>query len=91
MLNWLIDFLSVFVLSKKMQWTLILGIILHFSITLLGENMVANFELYGSMKELGEVFANKFMRKYDKFASFVLIASWVLAIKFYIKDRSMLN
>jgi hypothetical protein len=89
--NFLIEFFYVLALSKKTQWALILGVVLHFAITLLGEYMVANFELQGSMKALEEVFANKFLRKYDKIALFTLASFWVLAIKFYIKDKKRLG
>ncbi|KVX00454.1 hypothetical protein [Shewanella frigidimarina] len=85
--NFLIEFFYVLALSKKIQWALILGVVLHLAITLLGGHMVANFELQGSMKALEEVFANKLLRKYDKIALFTFASFWVLAIKFYIKDK----
>jgi hypothetical protein len=88
--NFLIEFFYVLALSKKTQWALILGVVLHFAITLLGEHMVANFELQGSMKALEEVISNKFLRKYDKIALFSLVSFWVLAVKFYIKDKKRL-
>ena len=86
--NFLIEFFYVLAMSKKTQWALILGLVLHFSITLLGDHMMANFELQGSMKALEELIANKFLRKYDKIALFTLVSFWVLAIKFYIKDKN---
>ncbi|MBB1398765.1 hypothetical protein [Pseudoalteromonas sp. SG44-8] len=88
--NWFIEFFCVLALSKKTQWALILGVVFHLAITLLGEHMVANFELQGSMKALEEVFANKFLRKYDKIALLALVSFWVLAINFYVKDKNRL-
>ncbi|MGS0751750.1 hypothetical protein ACVBIV_12590 [Shewanella sp. 0m-9] len=88
--NFLIEFFYVLALSKKTQWALILGVVLHFAITLLGEHMVANLELQGSIKVLDEVISNKFLRKYDKIALFTLVSFWVLAVKFYIKDKKRL-
>jgi len=49
MLNWFIEFFYVLASSKKTQWALILGVVFHFLIMLLGEHMIANFELQGSM------------------------------------------
>jgi hypothetical protein len=88
--NWFSEFLYVLSSSYKTQWALILGVVLHIVITLLGEYMIANFELQGSMKALEEVIGNKLLRRYDKLALFVLVSFWLVAIRNYIKARKRL-
>lgn len=88
--NWFSEFLYVLSSSYKTQLALILGIFFHIVITLLGEYMISNFELQGSMKALQEVIGDKLLRKYDKVALFVLVSFWIIAIKSYLKAKKYL-
>jgi hypothetical protein len=88
--NWFSEFLYVLSSSYKTQLALILGIFFHIVITFLGEYMISNFELQGSMKALQEVIGDKLLRKYDKVALFVLVSFWIIAIKSYLKAKKYL-
>ena len=85
--NWLNEFLYVLALSKKTQWALILGVVSFIGINLLGQYMLGNFELHGPAKGLQDVIIEKMAKKYDKAALVALISFWILAFKFYQKDK----
>ncbi|WP_194089618.1 hypothetical protein [Vibrio hibernica] len=85
--NWLNEFLYVLALSKKTQWALIFGAVFYFGILLLGQHMLSNFELQGSVKGIQDVIAHKIAKKYDKAALVALFSFLVLAYKCYQKDK----
>lgn len=85
--NWLIEILSVLALSKRTQWAILLGCIFFIGIQLLGNHMLANFELHGPAKGLSDVIAQQIAKKYDKIAFGALFSFWFLAYKLYKKDK----
>lgn len=74
-------------MSKRFVFTFLFGIILFFLISAYGHHAMDNFQLQGVFKGIEDVIRDKFLRRYDKLALGALIACWILAIKFYIKDR----
>lgn len=87
MLNWFADILYVVIMSKRIQRVLIAGMVCSIGVALIGSILISNFELQGQFKALEAVISEKFMRKYDKLAILILLSSWVVAIKYYLKDR----
>lgn len=87
MKNALSNFIAVLAQSTRMQLAISLGMIFYIVISLFGQYWVSNIEFHGVMKVFEETFINKFARRYDKIALFSLISFWVLAFKFYLKDR----
>ncbi len=86
----MVEFLYVALMSKRGVFAFLLGIILFFLISAYGHHAMWNFQLQGAFKGIEDVIRNKFLRRYDKLALGTLIACWILAIKFYIKDRKLL-
>ena len=85
--NWMVEFLYVVLMSKRCVFAFLLGIILFFLISAYGQHALENFQLQGVFKGIEDVVRDKFLRRYDKLALGALITCWILAIKFYIKDR----
>ena len=85
--NWMAEFLYVVLMSKRCIFAFSSGIILFFLISAYGHHAMENFQLQGVFKGIEDVIRDKFLRRYDKLALGALIACWILAFKFYIKDR----
>ena len=85
--NWMVEFLYVVLMSKRCVSAFLLGIILFFLITAYGHHALENFQLQGVFKGIKDVIRDRFLRRYDKLALGALVACWILAIKFYIKDK----
>ena len=85
--NWMVEFLYVVLMSKRCVFAFLLGIILFFLINAYGYYVMENFQLQGVFKGLEDVIREKFLRRYNKLALGTLVGWWILAIKFYIKDR----
>ena len=85
--NWMVEFLYVVLMSKRCVSAFLLGIILFFLITAYGHHALENFQLQGVFKGIEDVIRDRFLRRYDKIALGALVACWILAIKFYIKDK----
>ena len=87
MREWIDEFLYVVMLSKRTQWASILGVVLFVGVSWLGEYVASNFELSGTMSGFEDALAHKAQKKYDKAALVVLVSFWILAFKFYQKDK----
>ena len=87
MSHWVSEVLYVIALSKRIQWAIILGIVFFVVINLVGSYMVSNLEFTGLFKGLEDVLSEKLLRRYDKIALFALISFWVMAFKFYHRDK----
>ncbi len=88
MKNWLYEVLLVITLSKRIYWSLILGVVGCFVITVLGEYQVSKFELLGPMAPLEEVIGQRVLRHYDKVAALCWISFWIQAFRYYLKDKN---
>ena len=87
---WLDNFLYVVATSKRVQLSIILGPIFYIGISLLGEYMIENIMLQGTMASFQDVIVNKLLSRYDKVALFALISFWALAVKLYFKAKNRL-
>lgn len=85
--NWMVEFLYVVLMSKRCVSAFLLGFILFFLISAYGHHALENFQLQGVFKGIKDVIRDRFLRRYDKLALGALVACWILAIKFYIKDK----
>lgn len=85
--NWMAEFLYVVLMSKRCIFAFSSGIFLFFLINAYGHHAMENFQLQGVFKGIEDVIRDRFLRRYDKLALGTLVACWILAIKFYVKDR----
>ena len=83
----MVEFLYVVLMSKRCVSAFLLGFILFFLISAYGHHALENFQLQGVFKGIKDVIRDRFLRRYDKLALGALVACWILAIKFYIKDK----
>ena len=88
MKEWFYEFLFVLAASSRTRWAIILGPLFYFGILMLGSYMTSNFELNGGMKVFEEAFVKSALNKYDKVAFGALVSFWILAFKFYHKDKN---
>ena len=88
MQNWMVEVVYVFLASKRTQFAFIMGVFFYLFFSLLGRYLLENFELHGALKGIEEVIIENFLRRYDKVAFSSLITLWILAVRFYIKDRN---
>lgn len=87
MTNWFADMIAVLAMSKRIQWTLIIGLVFFIGINLLGEHLVSNMEFQGPLSILETTLKERVIAKYDKAALFVLVSSWIAAFKLFGKER----
>ena len=87
MKEYFIEILYVIAMSKRTQWALILGVVFFIGISLLGSVLVNDLQFTGPLKGLEDAVAGRILRRYDKLALFSLISFWVLAFKFYHRDK----
>ena len=90
MKDWLEEFLTVLKYSNRTYWAFILGLVSFILIGFLGDYMVDNFELSEATKTLESPIREFFIKRYDKVAIVSLVGFWVLAFKFYKKDKKKL-
>lgn len=90
MKEWIAEVLCVIALSKRTQWAIILGVVSFVGINLLGNFMVSDLEFTGPLKGYQDLVVGKVLRRYDRVAWVSLISFWVLAFKFYRRDKKRL-
>ncbi len=88
--DWFYDLLEVINFSSRSAWMFIIGMVGFMGMILLGEQIVTNLELSGTVKPLEDGIKERLFRHYDKAALVILISSWVAAYKFYRKDKKRL-
>lgn len=76
--------------SGRTQLAIICGAAFFVGIVLAGQSLVGGFELHGSLAPLTDVVRDRLMHRYDKAAWIALGSFWLLAVKFYRKDRRRL-
>lgn len=81
------EVLYVIALSKRTQAALILGVLVSLGISVFGELYVSSVQLSGSLAGMEHAVTTKLMKRVDKAALFALISFWVLAFKFYQRDK----
>lgn len=83
MKDYFLEIIYVIAMSKRTQFAFVMGILFFVGINLLGEYMATKIEFNGLLKSL----EHKLLRRYDRVALGALIAFWLLALKFYNKDK----
>lgn len=78
-------------ISKKTQCAIVLGVVFFIGISLLGSYLTSNLHFTGPLKGAEDIIAEKLLRRYDKVALISLVLFWVLAIKFYHRDKNRLR
>lgn len=76
--------------STRTQLAIICGAACFVGILLAGQSLVGGLELDGPLAPLTDVVRDRLMHRYDKAAWIALGSFWLLAIKFYRKDRRRL-
>lgn len=76
--------------STRTKLALICGAAFFLGILLVGQSLVGGLELHGPLATLTDVIRDRLMHRYDKAAWIALGSFWLLAIKFYRKDRKRL-
>lgn len=76
--------------STRTQLAIICGAVFFVGILLAGQSLVGGLELHGPLVPLTDVIRDRLMHRYDKAAWIGLGSFWLLAIKFYRKDRKRL-
>ena len=77
----------IFLCSKRMQYSLIAGVISFITISLLGEWIVSGIQLQGMFSPLTEVIQTKVHHRYEQVAFGSMVSFFLLAIRFYQKDK----
>lgn len=90
MKNYLAEFVTVLVSSKRTMLAVIFGLIFFVGINLVGDFMVSRVQTTGVMSAFYEAIAEKINHRYDKVALFALLSFAVLAVKSFIRDRKRL-
>jgi len=83
MKDYFLEILYVIAMSKRTQFAFIMGVVFFVGVNLLGEYMATQVEFNGLLKGLED----KLFRRYDRIALGALIAFWILAFRFYHKDK----
>ncbi len=86
--NWFLEIIAVIAISKRTQWAIIFGCLFFIGINLLGSYVLSDFELHGPAAGLTDGVKQVMAKRYDNIAWGALFSFWVLAIKFYIKDKN---
>jgi len=76
--------------STRTQLAISCGVVFFIGILLVGQTLVGGLELHGPLAPLTDVVRDRLMHRYDKAAWIALGSFWLLAIKFYRKDRKRL-
>lgn len=76
--------------STRTQLAIIGGAAFFLGILLAGQSLVGGLELHGPLAPLTDVIRERLMHRYDKAAWIALVSFWLMAIKFYRKDRKRL-
>lgn len=87
MKDWFYEFLFVLASSPRTVWAIMLGPVFCAATLILGKYMASNIELVGNYNILEGVVSEIIIKRYDKVALGVLLSFWVLAFKFYKKDK----
>lgn len=87
MRDWLEEVWVVVGNSTGAQLAIICGVVFFVGILLVGQTLVHGFELHGHLAPLTDVLRDRLMHRYDKAAWIALGGFWLMAIKFYRKDR----
>ena len=87
MKDYFTEVLYVLAMSKRTQVALILGVVFFLGISFVGEFYVSRLHFSGSLSSLEQAVIPKLMKRYDKVALIALISFWVLAFKFYRRDK----
>lgn len=90
MSDWLAEIWVVLCHSTRTQLAIVLGAIFFVGILLMGQLLVSGLALHGLMAPLTDVVRDRLMHRYDKVAWVALVSFFLLAIKFYRKDRRRL-
>lgn len=90
MSDWFTEVWVVFCLSTRTQFAIAFGVIFFVGILLMGQVLVGGIELHGLMAPLTDEVRDRLMHRYDKLAWVALGSFFLLAIKFYRKDRRRL-
>ena len=77
----------ILTISRRTRWALALGPISFFTILIVGEFQLQDFQFQGMLAPYTEYFREKILRRYDKAAWFCLASFWILAFKLYRKDK----
>lgn len=78
---------AVLCYSTRTQLAITCGAAFFIGILLTGQSLVGGLELHGPLAPLTDVVRDQLMHRYDKAAWIALGSFWLLAIKFYRKDR----
>lgn len=81
---------TVLCYSTRTQLAIVCGAAAFVGVVLAGQSLVGGFELHGSLAPLTDVVRDRLMHRYDKAAWIALGGFWLLAVKFYRKDRRRL-
>ena len=82
------EFVAILAFSRRTQWVLLLGLIAYIAINRLGNHILSDFELTGTMSPLTESIKGIIDQRYDKAAYACLFSSWAMAFKMYRKDKN---
>lgn len=81
------EILYVLGLSKRTQWAIVIGLLGYICIIIIGDYNLNNFHFTGVLEPLSDVAKSKLNSQYEKAALAILCSCWVIAIKFFIKDK----
>jgi hypothetical protein len=81
------EVLTVIMLSRKIQWMLVIAIAGPLIIFLFRDYMLSDFHLSGPLAPMSDLLRESVKGKYDKAAIFCFISFIALAIKQYRKDK----
>jgi hypothetical protein len=76
--------------STRTQLAIFFGAAFFVGILLTGQSLVGRLEFHGPLAPLTDVVRDQLIHRYDKAAWIALCSFWLLAIKFYRKDRRRL-